>query len=180
MSEPGANRYIVAWIALGLVLAGIAIAAIYYLVPVVLHPARETPQPQAVSEPPKPAPASPTTAPVASATSSSTPMDCVVPGPAPAPPRGAVATAADMRLQHDAIQAFVKAMDAFRGCIQDEMTHLPADTDTKTKQTLVTFSNRALDREKELAAQFAEQEKIFNARQPASLLGTPPETPPGK
>jgi hypothetical protein len=153
-----------------------------------LHPARDTPKPEAASEPPKAPPpassntaaASPNAAPAASATSSSMPTDCVVPGPAPLPPRGAVATEADMRLQHDAIQAFVKAMDAFRSCVKDEMAHLPADTDTKTKQTLITFSDRALDREKKLAAEFSEQEKIFNARQPASPPETPPQTPAAK
>lgn len=173
MSEPGANRYAVAWIALGLVVAGGAAAAIYYLIPAIQHPARDTPPPAAIAAPPKPLPAAPDAAAAVTATSASSPTDCVVPGPAPSPPRGAVATETDMRLQHDAIQAFVKAMDAFRGCIKDEMAHLPADTDTKTKQALVTFSERALDREKQLAGQFAEQERIFTARQPAS----PPERP---
>jgi hypothetical protein len=90
---------------------------------------------------------------------------CVVPGPAPAMPRATVATAEDMKTQHDAVQAFVRALEAYQACVNDLIDHPPAGTDAATKQVLITLSNHAIDRANALAGDFAEQERIFKARQ---------------
>jgi len=108
----------------------------------------------------------PAAAPVSEANAVPVTDRCLVPGPAPAMPRGTVATADDMKIQHDAIQAFVKALEAYQVCVNDLIEHPPAGTDEAARQVLVTLSNHAIDRANALANGFSEQERLFKARNP--------------
>jgi hypothetical protein len=132
---------------------------------------RPTPQPAPAPSAPLPVSApAPTPAPVPPATeepaAAPVPLteQCQVPGPAPAMPRATVATVEDMKIQHDAIQAFVKALEAYQVCVNDLIEHPPAGTDEQTRKVLVTLSDHAIDRARALADAYAEQERIFKAR----------------
>jgi hypothetical protein len=126
--------------------------------------------------PPPPAPvAAPAPAPAASAAVAPAPVaeQCSFPGPVPALPRGEVATADDMKTQHDAIQGFVKALEVYQSCFDQKVKNAPPGTDDQTKQRWLAEGNRAVDMAHALADAFAEQMKIFKARTPEA----PPPAP---
>jgi hypothetical protein len=104
-------------------------------------------------------PAAPAAAPVES-------TDCVVPGPAPALPRAEVATADDMRIQHDAIQAFVTALQNYQQCYQHKIDTAPPDTDNRLKQRWVNEGNHALEIANKIAQAYAAQIEIYKAHHP--------------
>jgi len=146
----------------GIVLAVLLVAA---AIGGVVYEARMPPPPP----PPAPAPvAAPAPAPAASAAVAPAPVadQCGFPGPIPALPRGEVATAEDMKTQHDAIQGFVKALEAYQACLLQKANDAPAGTDDQTRQRWVSEGNRAVDMAHALANAFAEQMKIYKARTP--------------
>jgi hypothetical protein len=160
MSGSKSNRGALIGVALVVLTAGIGAAAYFYQMPPATTPPAAPP----------PAVSLPAPAPAASPVPAAAPVPvtelCVVPGPAPAMPRATVATAEDMKIQHDAVQAFVKALEAYQGCVNALIEHPPAGTDDATRQVLITLSNHAIDRANALADGFAEQERIFKTRQP--------------
>ncbi|MEA2757234.1 MAG: hypothetical protein QOJ54_3523 [Aliidongia sp.] len=149
------------------VLAAAIGAGVYFYQTVPVAPPTAMPPPAASLPVTAPAPA-----PASEANAVPVTDRCLVPGPAPAMPRGTVATADDMKIQHDAIQAFVKALEAYQVCVNELIEHPPAGTDEAARQVLVTLSNHAIDRANALADGFAEQERLFKAR--------PPEAAPAK
>ena len=151
----------------GILLVALLVAA---AIGVAVYVTKPAPLPAPAPSAPESAPAStPSPAPAASVEPAAAPVpvteQCQVPGPAPAMPRGTVATADDMKIQHDAIQAFVKALEAYQACVNDLVEHPPAGTDARTRQILVTLSDHAIDRAHGLADAYAEQERVFKARQ---------------
>ena len=125
--------------------------------------------------PPAPKPAAPA-APVAAGTpapGAAVPIapaqavpDCILPGPVPALPRGEVATAADMKTQHDAIQAFVKALEAYQACYHNKADHAPPGTEDRVKQGWIIEGDRAIDVAHRLAEAFSEQLKVYHEKHP--------------
>jgi hypothetical protein len=161
MSGSNSNRGVLIGVALVVLAAGIGAAVYFYQMPPAATPPAEPP-PAASLPAPAPVPAA---SPVPAAPVPVTEL-CVVPGPAPAMPRATVATAEDMKTQHDAVQAFVRALEAYQACVNALIDHPPAGTDEATKQVLITLSNHAIDRANALADAFAEQERIFKTHQP--------------
>jgi hypothetical protein len=90
--------------------------------------------------------------------------ECMLPGPAPVPPDGANATAADIGLGHDTIQAFVNQLEAYQACLNDKVDHAPPGVTDKQKDVWIEQGNAAVDQANALAAAFAEQLKIFKAK----------------
>jgi hypothetical protein len=160
MSGSKSNRGPLVGVTLVVLAAAIG-AGIYFYQAVPVAPPAVVPPPAASL--PMTAPASETN----SAPAAFVPVTdrCLVPGPAPAMPRGTVATADDMKIQHDAIQAFVKALEAYQVCVNALIEHPPAGTDEAARQVLVTLSNHAIDRANALADGFSEQERLFKAHQ---------------
>jgi|GEM_PF-2951940 hypothetical protein len=167
MSGSKSSRGWIVGTVLAVVLVGAAVGAGIYL------NATTTIVPSAAIVPPPP-PSAP--APVASPPAAPPPTppaaECMVPGPAPVMPRGTVATAEDMKIQHDAVQAYVKALEAFQACVNAEIDNAPPGTDENTKRAWIAESNHAIDRAQALADAFAEQQRIYKARQS--------EVPPAK
>lgn len=91
--------------------------------------------------------------------------DCVMPGPAPVTPRGAVATLAEMKQAHDALQAFVNALEAFQTCVEDEYKSAPPDTKPEDKRAWRAQGNAAIDLANYLKALYEEQVQIYKAHQ---------------
>ena len=161
MSRSRNNRGAGILLAVLLVAAGVGVA-VYVTKPAPLP----APAPSAPESVPASAPAPAPAASVEPAAAAVPVTDqCQVPGPAPAMPRATVATAEDMKIQHDAIQGFVKALEAYQACVNDLIEHPPAGTDERTRQILVTLSDHAIDRAHALADAYAEQEQVFKARQ---------------
>jgi hypothetical protein len=93
--------------------------------------------------------------------------ECLLPGPPPVPPDGSTATAADMALGHDTLQGFVNQLEAYQACLNNKVDHpAPGVTDAQ-KDMWIKQGNAAVDQANALAAAFAEQLKMFNARLPA-------------
>jgi hypothetical protein len=90
--------------------------------------------------------------------------ECLLPGPAPVPPDGAIATAADIGLGHDTIQAFVNQLEAYQACLNNKVDHAPPGVTDKQKDGWIEQGNAAVDQANALAAAFSEQLKIFKAR----------------
>jgi hypothetical protein len=142
------------------VLALVAVIAIGAGVFFVLHktPMNPTPAPAPASiTPAAPTPAAP--APAAPAKS-----DCLLPGPAPVPPDGRTATAADMALGHSTIQNFVNELEGYQACRNYQLDHADKSASEQQKQTWLDQGNAAVDQANAIANAFAEQLKIFKAR----------------
>ncbi len=119
------------------------------------------PAPPAAPPPPPPPPAQPASpAPQPSA-------DCLLPGPVPVVPRGAMASADDMKLAHDAVQGFVLQLEAFQACRNAQIDHASASTTQEQKQAWVNEGNEAVDEAKALAGAFKQQLEIYKAHHPA-------------
>jgi len=150
--------------------AGVALAVVLIAVGIagVVYELRGTP--------PAPAPAAnPPAAPAASAPAASTPGpttpaadqdSCIFPGPVPTMPRGDSATPEDMKTQHDAIQGFVKALEGYQNCENDNAAKAPDDG---AKQHSIALGNRAVDAAHALANAFAVQLKAYHEKHPEPL-----------
>jgi hypothetical protein len=90
--------------------------------------------------------------------------ECLLPGPAPVPPDGANATAADISLGHDTIQAFVNQLEAYQACLNNKVDHAPPGVTDTQKDVWIEQGNAAVDQANALAAAFSEQLKIFKAK----------------
>ena len=133
-----------------LVVAGVALAVIAGIGIFVLQRAR-TPHEVTL------APA----APVASATP---PASCLLPGPPPVAPNGAVSSEADMKLGHDVMQNFVLQLEAYQACRNAQADHAAAGVSQAQKDTWISQGNEAIDEANALAASFGAQLKVFKAR----------------
>jgi len=89
--------------------------------------------------------------------------DCLLPGPGPALPRGAVASAEDMKTAHNAIQAYVNALEGYQNCVDKEASAAPPDQ-ADLKRALEAQGDAAVDAAHSYADEFSEQLKIFKAR----------------
>ena len=140
---------------------------------VMLRPSTSPPPPAEIASPTPPPSASPvpvSAAPAAPATpapaSAATDDDCVVPGPTPILPRAEVASADDMKIQHDAIQAFVLALEHYEECYQRKIETAPPQVDAQTKDRWAAEGNRALDVAHKLADAFSDRLKTYKALHP--------------
>ncbi len=102
-------------------------------------------------------------APVASATP---PASCLLPGPPPVAPNGALASVADMKLGHDVMQNFVLRLEAYQACRNAQADHAAAGVSQTQKDAWIAQGNDAVDEANALAASFSAQLKVFKARQP--------------
>ena len=104
------------------------------------------------------------------------PADCLLPGPAPVPPDGNTATAADMKLGHDVIQAFVVQLEAYQACRLRQADQAAPAITPQQKQQWVDQGNSAVDDANALASAFATQLKAYKARPaaPAKPAALPP------
>ena len=152
----GSNRIV------GIVLAVVVVAAAAAGGFYVLNKAPQSPAPAPAPAASAPAPAEPAPAPAATA-------ECYVPGPVPAMPRGDIATPEDMKIQHDAVQGFVKALEAYQTCLNQKAASAPAGTDEQVKLRWIAEGNRAVDDAHALANAFAAQLKIYHQRHPEPL-----------
>jgi hypothetical protein len=123
------------------------------------HPAAP-PAPAVETAPAAPAPAPPD----AAQATATPPANCLLPGPPPIAPNGSTATAADMKLGHDVMQAFVNQLEAYQACRNNQADHTPGITEAQ-KDALITQGNNAVDEANALAAAFSAQLKAFKARQ---------------
>jgi len=94
--------------------------------------------------------------------------DCPRPsGNPPAVPDGATATEESMKAGHDALQAYVNTLEAYRACLKQQADSAPADTPQEQVVTWVAQGDAAVDNASYLAAQLSAALKQFKARQTA-------------
>ncbi len=94
------------------------------------------------------------------------PAECLLPGPPPVAPNGAVASAADMRLGHDVMQAFVNELEAYQNCRNAQIDRAAPGVTEAQKQQWLDQGNAAVDEANDLAAAFGRQLAAFKARNP--------------
>lgn len=151
------DRGRVAGVALAVVLVAVGIAGAVYE----LRSPPPAPAPAPVA-----APAAPAAAPAAATAPAAEEDSCNFPGPVPGLPHGDSATADDMKTQHDAIQGFVKALEAYQNCENDKAAQAP---DEESKKRFIARGNRAVDEAHALANAFAAQLKAYHEKHPEPL-----------
>jgi hypothetical protein len=90
--------------------------------------------------------------------------ECLLPGPAPVLPRGASATAAEMKAAHDSMQSFVNALEKYQACVENQIKDAPADTPKFMKNAWRAQGNAGIDEAHAAAEAYAEQLKAFKSR----------------
>ncbi len=90
--------------------------------------------------------------------------ECADPGPAPAIAQGATATEPEMAATHAAVQKFVDALQAYQACLENQIKSTASDPDFDLKQAWRAQGNAAVDLAQDVAADYAEQYKIFKSR----------------
>lgn len=91
---------------------------------------------------------------------------CAKPGPAPPVPSGLTANKDQMTAGHNAVQAYVNALLAYKACLEQDIVSAPPDVEPVTKQTWGNQADAALSEANSLAEDFSSQLKIFNAQHP--------------
>ncbi|HMA52062.1 MAG TPA: hypothetical protein VKP60_20025 [Magnetospirillaceae bacterium] len=90
---------------------------------------------------------------------------CVRPAEAPPEvPNGAKADDATMKQAHDAIQAYVVKLEAYKTCLKTQSDTAPADTPEEQKLAWAAQGDAAVDAANYLANQFSYALKTFKAR----------------
>jgi hypothetical protein len=115
------------------------------------------------SPPAKPATAA---APIAKQAPEPPPASCLLPGPPPVPPNGQTATAADMKLGHDAIQGFVDELEAYQSCRNAQIDRAAPSVSDAQKEQWLEQGNAAIDEANDLKDAFGRQLQAFKARNP--------------
>jgi hypothetical protein len=92
------------------------------------------------------------------------PADCLLPGPPPVAPNGAMASGDDMKLGHDVMQAFVVQLEDYQACRNSQIDHAAATVTPAQKQIWLEQGNDAVDEANALAASFSQQRKLFKDR----------------
>ncbi len=156
------DRGRVAGVALAVVLVAVGIAGVVYE----LRSPAPAPAPAPAAAPAAPAASAPPAATPAPATPAAQEDGCNFPGPVPGLPHGDSASPEDMKIQHDAIQGFVKALEGYQDCENTKAAQAP---DEEAKNRAIARGNRAVDEAHALANAFAAQLKAFHDKHPEPL-----------
>jgi hypothetical protein len=89
---------------------------------------------------------------------------CPEPALAPSIPDGTTATAAQMKTARGNVQAYINVLQNFQDCLEGELKMQPK---TELQQRLRDRGDLAIDQANSLKAQYEEQKRAFDARQPA-------------
>jgi hypothetical protein len=98
--------------------------------------------------------------------------DCQRPSTPPPVPDGAKATVDQFKAAHPAIEAYVRALDAFQDCIAVKIKLAPPGTKPDEMQKLRADSGAALDESKALSDAYMAQVKIFKTTGQGHSAGT--------
>ena len=89
---------------------------------------------------------------------------CPEPALAPSIPDGTTATAAQMKTARGNVQAYINVLQNYQDCLEGQISMEPK---TELKQRMRDRGDLAIDQANSLKAQYEEQKKAFDARQPA-------------
>ncbi len=89
---------------------------------------------------------------------------CPEPALAPSIPDGTTATAAQMKTARVNVQAYINVLQNYQDCLEGEIRMEPK---TELKQRMRDSGDLAIDQANSLKAQYEEQKRAFDARQPA-------------
>jgi hypothetical protein len=104
--------------------------------------------------------------PAAAAKSDAVPADhCKHPPKPPRIPQGATATDEEMKAGHDALQTYVKILEAYQACLENEAKNAPPDTKPEVKQKWLAEADDAIDAAHEIADIYSIQLRAFKAQQ---------------
>lgn len=80
-------------------------------------------------------------------------------------PQGATASAEEMKAGHDALQTYVKILETYEACLQDQIKSAPPDTKPEEKQKWQALADSAIDAAHEIADVYSIQLRAFKAQQ---------------
>jgi hypothetical protein len=91
--------------------------------------------------------------------------DCAEPPHAPVMPQGATASAEEMKAGHDSLQKYVKILEAYQTCMENQIKAAPPDTKPETKQKWQALADSAIDAAHEIADVYSIQLRAYKAQQ---------------
>jgi hypothetical protein len=91
--------------------------------------------------------------------------ECAQPPRAPQMPQGATATDEEMKEGHDTLQKYVKVLEAYQTCMENQIKNAPPDTKPEVKQKWAAMSDQAIDMAHEIADVYSIQLRAYKARQ---------------
>jgi hypothetical protein len=89
---------------------------------------------------------------------------CAEPALAPSIPDGTTATAAQMKTARGNVQAYINVLQNYQDCLESQIKMEPK---LELQQKLRDRGDLAIDQANSLKAQYEEQKRAFDARQPA-------------
>ncbi|HLG88350.1 MAG TPA: hypothetical protein VKZ79_14270 [Alphaproteobacteria bacterium] len=83
---------------------------------------------------------------------------------APVMPQGATASEEEMREGHDKLQAYVKVLEAYQTCLEQQIKSAPPDTKPETKQLWQAQADAAVSAAQEIADVYSAQLRAYKSR----------------
>lgn len=91
--------------------------------------------------------------------------DCTKPTmKAPSMPQGATATDEEMRQGHDKLQAYVKVLEAYQSCLEQQIKGATPDTKPELKQRWQAQADAAISAAQEIADVYSVQLRAYKSR----------------
>ena len=91
--------------------------------------------------------------------------DCAKPTvKAPVMPQGATASEEEMREGHDKLQSYVKALEGYQACLEQQIKAAPADTKPEMKARWQAQADAAISAAQEIADVYSAQLRAYKSR----------------
>jgi hypothetical protein len=88
---------------------------------------------------------------------------CLSPAP-PGVPDGKTASAETMNETAEAVNTYIRGLEAYQACLRQQDQTAPADTTPDQRKIWLSQYNNSVDKMEELAKAFNEQLRIYKAR----------------
>ena len=82
----------------------------------------------------------------------------------PSMPQGATATEDEMREGHDKLQAYVKVLETYQTCLEQQIKAAPPDTKPEVKQRWQAQADSAITAAQEIADVYSAQLRAYKSR----------------
>jgi hypothetical protein len=96
---------------------------------------------------------------------------------APVIPDGTKASVEQLKVAHEAVQSYVNSLQAYQDCQEAQIKMAPKTTKPEDLQKMRDAGNAAIEEAQGLAAQYAEQVRVYRARASATPTTAPAPAP---
>jgi hypothetical protein len=91
--------------------------------------------------------------------------DCTPPPRPPVMPQGATASDDEMKDGHDKLQVYVKLLETYQSCMDQQVKNAPPDTKPEVKAQWQANADAAIEAAHEIADVYSAQLRAYKARQ---------------